>query len=93
MIWPTTTDKTFLPANFKADYYYLRSSNLSRNAYEEKFTRINTDSIKGIMELEATNAPPWELGEFVDIAVNLIDSRGKEHFLKKGDHPIQPANH
>lgn len=93
MIWLTTTDQTSLPTNFKADYYYLRSSNLKRDAFEGKFTMINNDSIKGIMELEATNAPHWEKGELVDIAVHLIDSRGKVHFLKKGDTPIQPANH
>ena len=93
LIWLTTTDHTSLPTNFKADYYYLRSSNLTRDAFEGKFTRINTDYAKGIMELEATNAPLWEQGELVDIAVHLIDSRGKVHFLKKGDTPIQPANH
>lgn len=92
LIWLTTVDHTTLPANFKADYYYVRSSNLSRDAFEGKFTRINTDTIKGIMELEATNAPRWEPGEFVDVAVHLVDSRGKVHFLKKGDLPIHPAN-
>ncbi|NEW83123.1 MAG: hypothetical protein GZ094_12250 [Mariniphaga sp.] len=91
-IWLTTTDHTTLPANFKADYYYLRSSNLDRDAFEGKFTTINTDFNKGIMELEAINAPRWGKGEFVDVAVHLTDSRGKVHFVKKDAVPVQPAN-
>ena len=92
IIFLTTLDQTSFPANIEADYYYLRSSNLARNAYEGKFTKINTDSVKGIMKLEVTNAPYCEQGELVDIAVHLVDSRGKIHFLKKGDLPVHPAN-
>ena len=87
----TTLDQTSFPPNINADYYYLRSSNLARNAYEGKFTKVNTDSVKGIMKLEVTNAPYCEQGELVDIAVHLVDSRGKIHFLKKGDLPVHPA--
>lgn len=92
IIWLTTPDHTTLPTNFEADYYYLRSSNLVRDAFEGKFTRKNTDFDKGIMELEATNAPHWEKGELVDIAVHLVDSHGKIHFLKKDALPVQSAN-
>ena len=91
IIWLTTPDHTKLPTNFEADYYYLRSSNLAREAFEGKFTKINIDLAKGIMELEATNAPHWEKDELVDIAVHLVDSRGKIHFLKKDALPVQPA--
>jgi hypothetical protein len=91
-IWLTALDHTTLPANFKADYYYLRSSNLARAAFEGKFSDTSTDSIKGIMELEAFDAPHCEQTELVDIAVHLVDSHGKTHFLKKGALPIQPAN-
>jgi len=92
MIWLTTLDQTTLPANIVADYYYLRSSNLARDAFEGKFSRINTDSVRGIMELEVTNAPHCDQVELVDIAVHLVDSRGKVHFLKKGDLPVHPVN-
>jgi len=92
-IWLTTPDHTSLPTNFEADSYYLRSSNLDRKAFEGKFTAINTDSGKGIMELEANNAPKWGKGELVDVAVHLTDSRGKVHFVKKDAVPVQPANH
>ena len=91
-IWLSTLDHTTLPTNFKADYYYLRSSNLARAAFEGKFTRTNTDLAKGIMELEANNVPRWDQSELVDIAVHLIDSRGKIHFLKKDTLSIQPVN-
>ena len=92
-IWLTTTDHTALPTNFVADSYYLRSSNLKRAAFEGKFTRINTDSAKVVMELEANNAPRWDQGELVDVAVHLVDNRGKIHFLKKDALSIQPADH
>lgn len=92
-IWLSTIDHTNLPVNFKPDYYYLRSSNLKRNAFEGKFGSINTDSIKGIMELEAIDAPRWAQDELVDVAVHLVDSRGKVHFLKKGALPVQLAHH
>lgn len=92
IIWLTTLDHTTLPADFKADYYYLRSSNLARAAFEGKFTRTSTDTIKGIMELEASDAPRCEQTELVDVAVHLVDSHGKTHFLKKGSLPIQPVN-
>ena len=88
----TTSDQTALPTNFEADYYYLRSSNLTRDAFEGKFTAKNTDFAKGIMVLETNNAPQWDAGELVDVAVQLTDSRGKVHFLKKDAVPIQPAN-
>lgn len=91
-IWLTTVDHTTLPTNFEADSYYLRSSNLARYAFEGKFTSTNTDITKGIMELEAINAPRWGKNELVDVAVHLIDSRGKVHFVKKDAVPIQPAN-
>ena len=91
-IWLTTTDHTTLPTNFVADSYYLRSSNLKRAAFEGKFTRINTDSAKVVLELEANNAPRWDQGEFVDVAVHLVDNRGKIHFLKKDTLTIQPVN-
>ena len=92
-IWLSTLDHTTLPTNFQADYYYLRSSNLAREAFEGRFTKTNTDIAKGIMELEANNVPRWAQGELVDIAVNLADSRGKIHFLKKDTFSIQPVNH
>ena len=92
-IWLTTADHTTLPANFKADYYYLRSSNITRDAFEGKFTAINTDFAKGIMVLETNNAPCWDTGELVDVAVHLTDSRGKVHFLKKDAVPVQPVKH
>lgn len=88
----TTPAHTTLPTNFEADYYYLRSSNLARGAFEGKFTSINTNLAEGIMELEADNAPGWGKGELVDVAVHLLDSHGKVHFLKKDAVPIQPAN-
>ena len=88
----TTSDHTALPTNFEADYYYIRSSNLTRDAFEGKFTAINTDFAKGIMVLETNNAPQWDVGELVDVAVHLTDSRGKVHFLKKDAVLIQPAN-
>ncbi len=88
----TTPARTTLPTNFEADYYYLRSSNLSRDAFEGKFTSINTNSAEGIMELEANNAPVWGNGELVDVAVHLTDSHGKVHFLKKDAVPVQSAN-
>ena len=91
-IWLTTADHTTLPANFKADYYYLRSSNLAHEAFEGKFATINTDFAKGIMVLETNNAPRWDTGELVDVAVHLTDSHGKIHFLKKDAVPVQPAN-
>jgi hypothetical protein len=91
LIWLTNTDHTALPENFEADYYYLRSSDMVRDAFEGKFTRKNTDKVKGVMELEANNAPHWGKGELVDIAVHLTDSRGKIHFLKKGNLPVLPA--
>jgi hypothetical protein len=91
-IWLTTLDHTTLPVDFKADYYYLRSSNLARVAFEGKFSRYSTNTIKGIMELEASDAPHCEQTELVDIAVHLVDSHGKTHFLRKGALPIQPAN-
>jgi len=91
-IWLTTTDHTTLPTNFEADSYYLRSSNLARDAFEGKLTTTNTDFTKGIMELEAINAPRWGKDELVDVVVHLIDSRGKVHFVKKDAVPIQPAN-
>lgn len=87
----TTSDHTALPTNFEADYYYLRSSNLTRDAFEGKFTTINTDVPKGIMVLETINAPRWDIGELVDVAVHLTDSRGKVHFLKKDAVPILPT--
>jgi len=93
MIWLTTLDHTSLPANFKADYYYLRSSNLTRAAFEGKFSRMSTDTAKGIMELEASDAPRCGQKELIDVAVHLVDSRGKVYFLKKGSLPIQPTNH
>ena len=92
-IWLTTPDHTTLPTNFVADYYYLRSSDLVRDAFEGKFIQVNIDSTKEIMELEAIDAPHWEQGELVDVAVHMVDSRGKVHFLKKGALPVQPANH
>ncbi len=88
----TTSDHTVLPTNFEADYYYIRSSNLTRDAFEGKFTAINTYFAKGIMVLETNNTPQWDAGELVDIAVHLTDSRGKVHFLKKDAVPIEPAN-
>ena len=91
-IWLTTSAHTTLPSNFKADYYYLRSLNLTRDAFEGKFTTINTDFAKGIMVLETNNAPRWDAGELVDVAVHLTDSRGKVHFLKKDAVPVQPVN-
>jgi hypothetical protein len=87
----TTLYHTALPVNLRADYYYLRSSNLARNAFEGKFTSLNTNLAEGIMELEADNAPGWGNGELVDIAVHLLDSRGKIHFLKKDAVPVRPA--
>jgi hypothetical protein len=92
LIWLTTLDHAALPANFKADYYYLRSSNLTRPAFEGKFSRISADPVKGIMELEASDAPRCGQSELMDIAVHLVDSHGKIHFLKKGALHIQPAN-
>ncbi len=91
-IWLTTSDNTALPSNFEADSYYLRSSNLNRDAFEGKFTTINTNSAKGVMELEAINAPRWDKDELVDVAVHLTDSRGKVHFVKKGAVPVLPVN-
>ena len=91
-IWLTTLDHTTLPGDFKADYYYLRSSNLARAAFEGKFTRTSTDTIKGILELEASDAPHCDQNELVDVAVHLIDIHGRTHFLKKGSLPIQPVN-
>jgi len=88
----TTTDHSTLPTNFEAKSYYLRSSNLVHAAFEAKFTTKNTDFAKGIMELEAINAPRWGKGELVDVAVHLIDSRGKVHFVKKDAVPVQPVN-
>lgn len=88
----TTTDHSTLPTNFEAKSYYLRSSNLSRDAFEEKFTTTNTNFAKGIMELEAINVPLGGKDELVDVAVYLTDSRGKVHFVKKDAVPIQPAN-
>jgi len=88
----TSSDHTTLPTNFKVDYYYLRSSNLARDAFEGKFTAVNTDFAKGIMVLETNNAPRWNTGELVDVAVHLTDSHGKVHFLKKDGVPVQPAN-
>jgi hypothetical protein len=92
MIWLTALDHAALPANFEADYYYLRSSNLTRPAFEGKFSRINADPVKGIMELEASDAPRCGQSELVDIAVHLVDSHGKIHFLRKAALHIQPAN-
>ena len=91
-IWLTTSNHATLPANFAADYYYLRSSNLSRSAFEGKFTTANTNFVNGMMELEANNAPLWGKDELVDVAVHLIDKRGKVHFIKKDAVPVQPAN-
>ena len=91
-IWLTTTDHTSFPINLETDYYYLRSSNLVRAAIEGKFTSINTDFANGIMELEIKNFPTWNSGELIDVAVHLIDSRGKKYFIKRDSLPIQTSN-
>jgi hypothetical protein len=70
----------------------MRSSNLSRSAFEGKFTTANTNFVNGMMELEANNAPLWGKDELVDVAVHLTDKRGKVHFIKKDAVPVQPAN-
>jgi len=92
-IWLTTDDHSLLPANLEADYYYLRSSNLARGAFEGKFTTKSSDVPIGIMELEAIDAPRWGIGELVDVAVHLTDSRGKIHFVRKDSVVVLPANH
>lgn len=92
IIWLTTPDHTKLPANFDANYYYQRSSNLSRYAFEGKFKSVNNDFAKEIMELEGINALRWENGELADMVVQLIDSHGEVHFLKKDKVPVQAAN-
>jgi hypothetical protein len=86
----TTSDHTLLPTNLEADYYYLRSSNLAREAFEGKFTTKSSDVPIGVMELEAIDAPRWAIGELVDVAVHLTDSRGKIHFLKKDAVEVLP---
>jgi hypothetical protein len=91
-IWLTTSDHTPLPTNIEADYYYLRSSNLARGAFEGKFTTKRSDVTIGMMELEAINAPRWGIGELVDVAVHLTDSRGKIHFVKKDAVEVLPAD-
>ena len=92
-IWLTTQDHSPLPANLEADYYYLRSSNLTRTAFEGKFTTKRSDLLVGSLELEANNAPSWGIGELVDVAVHLTDSRGKIHFVKKDAVKVLPAIH
>jgi len=91
-IWLITPNHATLPANFSADYYYMRSSNLSRSAFEGKFATANSNFINGIMILEANNAPPWGKDELVDVAVHLTDKRGRIHFIMKGAVPVQSAN-
>jgi len=91
-IWLIIPNHANLPANFTADYYYMRSSNLSRSAFEGKFTTANTNFVNGMLEHEANNAPLWGKDELVDVAVHLIDKHGRIHFIKKDAVPIQPAN-
>ena len=61
----TTIDHSTLPANFEADSYYLRSSDLVRDAFEGKLIKKNSDHADEIMELEAIDAPHWRQGELV----------------------------
>ena len=88
----TTSDHTALPANFGADYYYLRSSNLTQEAFEGKFTTINTEIPNRIIVFETINVLRWNTCELVDVAVYLTDSHGKVQFLKKDAIPVQPVN-
>jgi len=88
-IWLATTDETPLPSHFNADSYYLRSANLSREAFEGKLLVLKTDSAKGKMELETIDAPLWLKGELVDVAVHIVDSHGNVHFIKKDALPVK----
>jgi hypothetical protein len=82
-VWLTTTDKSAFPTNLTIGNYYIRPSDLSHDAYEGSFENQAPDIPGGIISLKTVLGPDWKKGELIDVAVQLIDAKGRTLFIKK----------
>ena len=82
-VWLTTTDKSAFPTELTIGDYYIRPSDLSHDAYEGSFESQVPDLYNGIITLKTALGPDWKKGEMTDVAVQLIDGKGKILFIKK----------
>ncbi len=89
----STLDQSSFPSGISADYYYLRSSNLEREAFTGHFSKINLDYANGSLELGAFNDLKWGKDELIDVAVHLVQKHGKKLFIKREAVQIQSNGH
>jgi hypothetical protein len=82
-VWLTTSDKSDFPTDLTIGNYYIRPSDLSHDAYEGSFENQVPDLSSGTISLKTALGPDWKKGEMTDVAVQLIDGKGKILFIKK----------